>query len=69
MGADMNEFLKYLDKPIAGAMSAVEDAAGQLMAMGYTQISFGADATGSLHVLKKGNVTVRLVVAVTEDES
>ena len=65
----MKEFLKHLDKPITGAMSAVEDAADMLKALGYTQSSYGADAAGSLHVLKKGKVTVRLVVAVTEDES
>lgn len=60
----MKEFLNHLDKPIAGAMAALEDAARMLKAMGYTQTSYGADATGSLHVLKKDGISVRLEVSV-----
>ncbi len=58
--------IEHFDKPRLGAEMVLEKAGALLQAMGYTQESYGSDATGSLRVLRKGDIVVSLGLSTGE---
>ena len=61
------DWLDNLGKKIVEPMSALDDCAEMLIrGKGYTQVSYGADATGVKYVLTKGSI--RVVLEAKEEQ-